>query len=124
MELDQTLQHHYRLSLYGTFFDIVDFGPAIFRRKYREMLDCDHCWVERDHHSYLALAVLPIGDLFTMGPDASLEAISFLNPDRVLPCHYNTWPPIQQDAAAWAERVRLHTSAEPVVLQPGEKISL
>ncbi len=72
----------------------------------------------------LALAVLPIGDLFTMGPDASLEAISFLNPDRVLPCHYNTWPPIQQDAAAWAERVRLHTSAEPVVLQPGEKISL
>ena len=71
----------------------------------------------------LELAILPIGDLFTMGPDDSIEAINFLNPKRVLPCHYNTWPPIEQDAAAWADRVRLHTGAEPVVLQPGENYS-
>lgn len=72
----------------------------------------------------LDLAVLPIGDQFTMGPDDSLEAIKLLNPQRVLPCHYNTWPPIEQDAAAWADRVRSHTAAEPVVLQPGETFSL
>lgn len=72
----------------------------------------------------LDLAVLPIGDLFTMGPDDSIEAIKLLNPRRVLPCHYNTWPPIEQDAAHWAERVRSHTAAEPIVLQPGEKFSL
>lgn len=70
------------------------------------------------------LAVLPIGDLFTMGPDDSLEAIKLLNPARVIPCHYNTWPPIEQDAASWADRVRKHTAAEPVVLQPGEVFSL
>jgi L-ascorbate metabolism protein UlaG (beta-lactamase superfamily) len=72
----------------------------------------------------LDLAVLPIGDLFTMGPDDSIEAIKLLNAQRAIPCHYNTWPPIEQDASAWADRVRLHTAAEPVVLQPGEKYSL
>ena len=70
------------------------------------------------------LAVLPIGDLFTMGPDDSIEAIKLLSPRRVIPCHYNTWPPINQDATQWADRVRSHTGAEPVVLQPGEKFSL
>jgi L-ascorbate metabolism protein UlaG (beta-lactamase superfamily) len=72
----------------------------------------------------LDLAVVPIGDLYTMGPGDSVEAIKLLNPKRAAPCHYNTWPPIAQDAAAWAERVRSHTAAEPVVLEPGGRISL
>ncbi len=71
----------------------------------------------------LEVAVLPIGDQFTMGPDDSLEAIKMLTPRRVVPCHYGTWPPIEQDAVAWADQVRSHTSAEPVVLQPGEKFT-
>jgi L-ascorbate metabolism protein UlaG (beta-lactamase superfamily) len=70
------------------------------------------------------LAVLPIGDRFTMGPADSIEAIKLIKPRRVLPAHYNTWPPIAQDAAAWAELVRKETAAEPIVLQPGESISL
>jgi L-ascorbate metabolism protein UlaG (beta-lactamase superfamily) len=74
--------------------------------------------------SGLDLAVLPIGDRFTMGPEDSIDAIKFLNPKRVAPCHYNTWPPIAQDAAAWAQQVRSHTAAEPIVLEPGDKISL
>lgn len=72
----------------------------------------------------LDLAVVPIGDLFTMGPDDSIDAVKLLNPKRVAPCHYNTWPPIEQDARAWAEQVRSHTAAEPIVLEPGEKIRL
>jgi L-ascorbate metabolism protein UlaG (beta-lactamase superfamily) len=72
----------------------------------------------------LDLAVLPIGDLYTMGPVDSLDAIKLLNPRRVAPCHYNTWPSIAQDAAAWAQQVRTHTAAEPVVLEAGEKIAL
>lgn len=67
----------------------------------------------------LDLAVVPIGDLYTMGPATSLEAIKLLSPKKVLPCHYNTWPPIEQDAAAWAESVKQHTGAWPVVLEPG-----
>jgi L-ascorbate metabolism protein UlaG (beta-lactamase superfamily) len=72
----------------------------------------------------LDLAVLPIGDLYTMGPDDSIDAIKLLNPKRAAPCHYNTWPPIAQDASVWAERVRSHTAAEPVVLKPGGHFAL
>ncbi|QDU95150.1 metal-dependent hydrolase [Lignipirellula cremea] len=72
----------------------------------------------------LDLAVLPIGDLFTMGPADSIEAIRLLRPKRVAPAHYNTWPPIEQDASAWAEQVRTQTSAEPLVLAVGDTIDL
>jgi len=72
----------------------------------------------------LDLAVLPIGDLYTMGPDDSIEAVKLLTPKRVAPCHYNTWPPIAQDAAAWAGKVRSQTAAEPIVLKPGDRIAL
>jgi L-ascorbate metabolism protein UlaG (beta-lactamase superfamily) len=70
------------------------------------------------------LAVLPIGDLFTMGPDDSIEAIRLIQPRRVVPSHYNTWPPIAQDAQAWAQRVRQETAAEPLVLPPGGTVTL
>ncbi|MEW4530952.1 metal-dependent hydrolase [Maioricimonas sp. JC845] len=66
------------------------------------------------------LAILPIGDNYTMGPEDSVRATKFLNPRRVLPCHYNTWPLIAQDAQAWSAAIRRDTLAEPVVLQPGE----
>lgn len=70
------------------------------------------------------LAVLPIGDNFTMGPDDALRAAQFLQPKRVVPNHYNTWPIIEADAQAWAARVRSETSAEPVVIAPGESVML
>lgn len=70
------------------------------------------------------LAVLPIGDNFTMGPDDALRAAQFLQPKRVVPNHYNTWPIIEADARAWAARVRSETSAEPVVIAPGESVML
>jgi len=72
----------------------------------------------------LDLAVLPIGDRFTMGPDDALEAVKLLNPKRVVPCHYNTWAAIAQDAKAWAERVRSQTKAIPYVLEPGGKLTI
>lgn len=65
-------------------------------------------------------AILPIGDLFTMGPRDSVTATNYLNPKQVLPTHYNTWPPIEQNAENWAEMVRAGATAEPVVLQPGQ----
>lgn len=69
----------------------------------------------------ISVAVLPIGDNFTMGPDESIEAIQLLRPEIVLPTHFNTWPVIAQDADVWAERVRRETKSRPVVLRPGEK---
>lgn len=72
----------------------------------------------------LDLAILPIGDNYTMGPDDALRAVKFLEPDRVFPIHYDTFPLIAQDAAAWAERVRAETQTRPIVTPPGEWIEL
>ncbi len=66
------------------------------------------------------LAILPIGDNYTMGPDDALRAVKLIQPKKVLPIHYNTFDLIAQDAAAWAARVRKETQAQPVVLKPGE----
>ncbi len=68
----------------------------------------------------LDLAILPIGDYYTMGPDDAVRAVKLLKPRFVLPIHYNTFPQITQDVSAWAARVKADTSATPVVLQPGE----
>lgn len=68
----------------------------------------------------LDLAVVPIGDNFTMGPDDALRAVKLLQPKVVIPIHYNTWGLIAQDPHAWAERVHNETSTKAVVLQPGE----
>lgn len=68
----------------------------------------------------LDLAVVPIGDNFTMGPDDALRAVKLLQPKVVIPIHYNTWDLIAQDANAWAERVQKETNTKAVVLKPGE----
>jgi L-ascorbate metabolism protein UlaG (beta-lactamase superfamily) len=70
------------------------------------------------------VAILPIGDLFTMGIEDSIEAIKLLKPEYVLPSHYGTWPPIQQDVKDWANRVKAQTSAVPIVLKSGESFTL
>ena len=70
------------------------------------------------------LAVVPIGDNFTMGPDDALRAVKLIHPKVVIPIHYNTWDLIAQDPNAWAERVRKETDTEVVVLKPGESYSL
>ncbi|MEL7498815.1 MAG: metal-dependent hydrolase [Planctomycetota bacterium] len=66
------------------------------------------------------VAVLPIGDLFTMGPKDSVAATNLINPKYVVPAHYNTWPPIEQDPEAWSSMVKGESTATPVVLSPGE----
>ena len=70
------------------------------------------------------LAILPIGDNFTMGPDDALRAVKLINPHKVVPIHYDTFDVIKQDAEAWAEKVRSETSTVPVVMKPGETIEL
>lgn len=70
------------------------------------------------------LAILPIGDNYTMGPDDALRAVKLIQPKKVFPIHYNTFDLIKQDAAAWAERVRKETQAQPVILKPGEGLEV
>jgi len=71
----------------------------------------------------LDAALLPIGDNFTMGPDDALVALDLLKPRVAVPMHYDTWPIIAQDAAAFATRA---AAAGHVVrvLAPGETLDL
>lgn len=72
----------------------------------------------------LDVAVLPVGDNFTMGPDDALTAVDYLKPRLVIPGHYNTWPPIEIDVKDWARRVKAQTEAEPVILSVDKSYSL
>lgn len=70
------------------------------------------------------LAILPIGDNYTMGPDDALRAVRLLTPKHVIPVHYNTWGLISQDPHAWARRVEAETQTKVHVLNPGESFTL
>jgi L-ascorbate metabolism protein UlaG (beta-lactamase superfamily) len=70
------------------------------------------------------LAVLPIGDNYTMGPDDALRAVKLLTPKHVIPVHYDTWELIAQDPHQWAKRVESETNAKVHVLKPGESFFL
>jgi L-ascorbate metabolism protein UlaG (beta-lactamase superfamily) len=70
------------------------------------------------------LAVLPIGDNYTMGPADALRAVKLLQPKHVVPIHYDTWDLIKQDPEAWAGQVREETSAQVHVLKPGKSLKL
>lgn len=72
----------------------------------------------------LDLAIVPIGDRYTMGPDDSIEAVKLLAPKKALPCHYGTWPPIAQDAQAWAARVKSEAKSEGLAIAPGDTITV
>ena len=68
------------------------------------------------------LAVLPIGDNFTMGPADALRAVRLIEPKQVLPIHYDTFDVIQQDPAAWKVLVEKQTGATVALLKPGESL--
>lgn len=72
----------------------------------------------------LDLAVLPIGDNYTMGPEDAFRAVKLLNPKVVIPVHYDTWDLISQDAEGWVERVNNETDTNAVRLKPGESYTL
>jgi L-ascorbate metabolism protein UlaG (beta-lactamase superfamily) len=52
------------------------------------------------------LALLPIGDNFTMGPQDALVAAKWINAPKVVPMHYNTWPIIAQDGDTFVKELQ------------------
>lgn len=61
-----------------------------------------------------AVAILPIGDRFTMGPHQAAMAADMIGAPVAVPCHYGTWPPIEVDVDEFAP-----TAASVRVLEPG-----
>jgi L-ascorbate metabolism protein UlaG (beta-lactamase superfamily) len=66
------------------------------------------------------LALVPIGGHYTMDRFDAVTAVEFVNPQQVIPCHYNTFPPIETDAQAFKTDVQNAGFSEVVVLEPGD----
>jgi len=71
----------------------------------------------------LDLALLPIGDFYTMGPDDALEALGFLKPKAVLPIHHGTFPGIVQDVSSFITRAEAR-GVKGYPLEPGQTLEL
>ncbi len=67
------------------------------------------------------IALLPIGDKFTMGIEDAAVATAWLQSRIVIPMHYNTFEAIEQDANLFAQYVEdASLGTFTVILQPGE----
>jgi len=69
------------------------------------------------------VALLPIGDFYTMGPADALRAVKMIHPKLVIPMHYNTFPHITQDPEAFAAAVQ-EAGFAAAVLRPGESLTV
>ena len=66
------------------------------------------------------IAIVPIGGHYTMDRHDAVDAVEFVGAPTVIPCHYNTFPPIETDAAAFKSDVESATTSSVVVLDPGQ----
>jgi len=73
---------------------------------------------ERDAIDY---AVLPIGGHYTMDPIDAAKAVEFLGAKNVIPVHYNTWQPIEQNPEEFKKLVK---GAAVHIVKPGETLNL
>jgi L-ascorbate metabolism protein UlaG (beta-lactamase superfamily) len=69
---------------------------------------------------HIDVALMCIGGHYTMDRFDAVVAAEFVKADRVIPCHYDTFPPIETDAQAFKSDVQGAGYAEVVVLDPGE----
>jgi L-ascorbate metabolism protein UlaG (beta-lactamase superfamily) len=68
------------------------------------------------------LAILPIGDLFTMGPRETAHAIRFLNVKQVIPMHYATFPALTGTPEQLREEAKDVAGLTIHALKPGESL--
>ena len=65
------------------------------------------------------IAMLPIGDRYTMGPEMAAAAAEMIGAPTAIPMHYNTWPPIEVDVARFAPE-----EIEVLVMKPGDSVEI
>jgi L-ascorbate metabolism protein UlaG (beta-lactamase superfamily) len=73
----------------------------------------------------LDVALIPIGDRYTMGLRSATRAVEYLKPKRVIPMHYNTFPLIEQNPEDFKNLVAqssIGDQVEVAILKPGETL--
>src|SRR5436309_11584103 len=74
--------------------------------------------------SPIDVALMCIGGYYTMDTTDAVDAAWLIGAKTVIPCHYNTFPPIQADAEAFKSDVESATRSNVVILEPGETHSV
>jgi L-ascorbate metabolism protein UlaG (beta-lactamase superfamily) len=73
----------------------------------------------------LEVAILPIGDNYTMGVHEAVYAATLLKPKHLVPMHYNTFPIIQQDPKEFVELVQQKLpTTKGKILNPGQSLMI
>ncbi|HOW15150.1 metal-dependent hydrolase [Methanosarcina sp.] len=70
------------------------------------------------------IALLPIGDRFTMGIKEAVKAVELIRPEIVVPMHYNTFDVIKQDPEDFRKAVEAKVDTKVIILEPGESIEI
>jgi len=68
------------------------------------------------------IAILPIGDRYTMGIESAVRAVEYIGAGKVIPMHYNTFPIIEVDPMEF--KAKVGNRAEVFILNPGESTKL
>ena len=74
-------------------------------------------------HHPIDVALMCIGGHYTMDRVDAVDAAELVGAKTVIPCHYNTFPPIETDAQAFKSDVESATRSNVVILEPGESHS-
>lgn len=93
-----------------TIYDLADTAP------FSEMQ-----WIGEDFD--IDLALMPIGDCFTMGAHGAVRCARMLKPGLSVPIHYDTFPYIETDTGEW-ERLMEAAGFDTRVVQAGETLEL
>jgi L-ascorbate metabolism protein UlaG (beta-lactamase superfamily) len=67
------------------------------------------------------VAILPIGGHYTMDRHDAAFAAGLIGAGTVIPCHFDTFPPIETDVEAFKADVEDQSSSEVVILAPGDE---
>ena len=70
------------------------------------------------------VALMCIGGHYTMDRHDAVKAAELVGAATVIPCHYDTFPPVETDSQAFKADVESQTSSKVAILQPGESFSL
>jgi L-ascorbate metabolism protein UlaG (beta-lactamase superfamily) len=97
---------------------VVNFGSKTIYHLGDTALFSDLALVPR--RDDIDVALMCIGGHYTMDRHDAALAADLVKAQTVIPCHYNTFPPIETDAEAFKSDVESQTSSKVVVLEPGE----
>src|SRR5213592_3921731 len=96
---------------------VVNFGGKTIYHLGDTALFSDLALVPR--RDEIDVALMCIGGHYTMDRHDAVVAADLVKAGTVIPCHYNTFPPVETDVHAFKSDVESQTSSKVVILEPG-----